>query len=141
MKTLYISDIQENTKIEGIFLVKQKFLRVGKTGSPYLSIILGDKTGEITGRIWENVDELKETFNEGDIVWIQSRCILYQGYPQLHIYHVEKYNQQDIDFTEFLPSAPFDLEERFAELLDIIEKVENKYLKRLLYAFFKDEKF
>ena len=56
MKDIYISDLanfDEGKPFDGFFLVLAKQQRTTKNGKPYLNLILGDKTGQFEGRVWE----------------------------------------------------------------------------------------
>jgi hypothetical protein len=56
MKDIYIADLanfNEGALFNGFFLVLAKQQRTTKTNKPYLNLILGDKTGQLEGRVWE----------------------------------------------------------------------------------------
>jgi hypothetical protein len=56
MKDIYIADLanfDEGKLFDGFFLVLAKQQRTTKTNKPYLNLILGDKTGQLEGRVWE----------------------------------------------------------------------------------------
>jgi 3'-5' exoribonuclease len=55
MKEKFIRDFEANTTITETFLVRAKELRAKKTGEPYLSLVLADKTGELDAKMWDNV--------------------------------------------------------------------------------------
>ena len=61
MKT-YAVDIKENENVDSLFLVREKTSGVTKTGNPYLKLRLGDRTGEIEGRIWSSAETFTEFF-------------------------------------------------------------------------------
>ena len=44
MKTPYVSELAPNQLVTGVFLVQQKEIRQKKTGEPYLSLTLADRT-------------------------------------------------------------------------------------------------
>ncbi len=59
MKDIYIADLanfDEGKLFDGFFLVLAKQQRTTKANKPYLSLILGDKTGQLEGRVWEPDD-------------------------------------------------------------------------------------
>ena len=47
------------------FLVKEKTSSVTKTGNPYLKLKLGDRSGEMEGRIWSSAETFTESFQRG----------------------------------------------------------------------------
>ena len=72
MKDIYIADLaafDEGKLFDGFFLVLAKQQRTTKTNKPYLNLILGDKTGQLEGRVWEPGDpRIARDFDKGDIV-------------------------------------------------------------------------
>jgi hypothetical protein len=59
MKDIYIADLanfDEGKLFDGYFIVLAKQQRTTKNNKPYLSLILGDKTGQLEGRVWEPGD-------------------------------------------------------------------------------------
>ena len=72
MKDIYIADLanfDEGQKFDSFFLVLSKQQRTTKTNKPYLNLILGDKTGQLEGRVWDPLDpRIAKDFDKGDIV-------------------------------------------------------------------------
>ena len=65
MKDIFVADLQANQAITAIFLVKSKEVKSKKTGEPYLSLTLADKSGDLDAKMWDNVEEVEETFRPG----------------------------------------------------------------------------
>ncbi len=57
--------------VDRFFLVKDKNYGVGKNGRSFLSLLAGDKTGQIDCRVWDNVDSLNSVFEIGDLIKIK----------------------------------------------------------------------
>jgi 3'-5' exoribonuclease len=140
-KSIIISEIKEAETVEGIFLVRSKNLGVGKTGKPFLTIGLMNKSGEIDGKVWENANEMLKEFDREDFIKVRARANNYQGKIQLVIADLKKCDPGEVDMKEFLPATQKDVEAMFAELLKIISGMKNRHLKALLDKFFKDEAF
>ena len=62
MKTPYVSELEPNQLVQGVFLVQHKEIRQKKTGEPYLSLTLADRTGDVDAKMWDNVPEVMDTF-------------------------------------------------------------------------------
>ena len=59
MKDIYIADLagfDEARIFDGFFLLLSRQQRSTKTNKPYLNLILGDKTGQLEGRVWDLSD-------------------------------------------------------------------------------------
>jgi 3'-5' exoribonuclease len=141
MKTVFIKDIKANQKVVGTFLVKQKNISRTKAGKPFLSLTLGDKTGEVIGRVWENAETLAERFQKDDFISLESTSVTYQKALQLNITSLTRCPPSEIDITDYLPEAQRDREEMFGELTAIIQTINNPYLKQLLDLFLEDQAF
>ncbi|MBW2146705.1 MAG: HD domain-containing protein [Deltaproteobacteria bacterium] len=139
MKEIHIEDIRENTSSEGVFLVLKK--REGKTrrGDPFLSLTLGDRTGEIEAKIWDRAVEMSKLFEKNDLIWIQSRAEVYQDRLQLVIADLRPVDENEIDPGDFLPKAERDPEEMFQDLRTQLRKVKDVYLKALLKSYLQDK--
>jgi 3'-5' exoribonuclease len=141
VKGIFISGINKNTEVEGIFLVKEKHMGVTKGGVPYLSLKLMDRTGEINARVWEEAVYYDQVFGKDDFIMVSGYASVYQGGMQLVITSLRKCPEREIDLEDFLPAAPLPPEEMLGELQLIIEDIQDKYLKELLRLFFNDKEF
>ena len=67
---------------------------------------------------------------------------VFNGAMQVNVKRVRKCHEDEYDPAEYLPMTPFNIDEMFARLLDIIQTIENTYCRQLLeYFFVKDEDF
>ena len=140
MKT-YVNDIKENEQVDSLFLVKEKFSGVTKTGNAYLKLKLVDRSGEIEGRIWTLAETFAESFEKDDFVHVIGKAVSFQEHLQLNITHIGKVGEEEILFSDFFPSAEKDVDEMFQSLLDISQQIKNPHLSRLLQLFWEDESF
>ena len=60
-----------------IFLVKDKVLGVGKTGKSFLTVLIGDQSGQLDGRIWDNIEDIQSRFEIGDLVKVKGIIQIY----------------------------------------------------------------
>lgn len=140
MKSPYVSELQPNQTVTATFLVHAKDIRQKKTGDPYLSLVLGDRTGELDAKMWDNVAEVLEAFQRDDFVRVKGMLAVYQNRVQLTVHKLAKVGDHEIDFTDYFPCSERDSEEMFSELLGIAAGVRNIHLRALLESFFRDEK-
>src|SRR5437764_15027642 len=88
MKAFYVRDLQPNQVMTTTFLVHTKDVRQKKSGEPYLSLLLGDRSGEIDAKMWDNVGEVLDTFDRDDFVKVKGMLQIFQNRPQLTIQKV-----------------------------------------------------
>ena len=141
MKGIFVSQIHKNSHVEGTFLVKEKHMGVTKSGVPYLSLKLMDRTGDINGRMWEEAVSYDQIFGKDDFITISGRSSLYQGGMQVVISDLKKCGKNEVDVDDFLPTSALPREEMVQELKLIMEDIKDKFLKKLLALFFEDEEF
>ncbi len=138
MKTPYVSELQANQTITGTFLVQSKEARQKKTGEPYLSLVLIDKTGDIEAKMWDNVAEVMDTFDRDDFIRVKGMTQSYQNRLQLTIHRLARLDDASVDFADYFPVSKRDRDEMFAELQAIVAAIQSPHLRALLQSFFAD---
>ncbi len=141
MKFPYLNELQPNQVITGTFLVHNKDIRQKKTGEPYLSLLLGDRTGEIDAKMWDNVGEVLDSFERDDFVKVKGLLQLHQNRPQLTIHKMIRVCESEVDFADYFPASERNPDEMLAELRGIVDAIGNPDLRGLLELFLKDEQF
>ncbi len=145
MEKILISDIKENQKIDTIFLVKSKSNATGKTGKPYMYLKLSDKTGEIKGYIWDNIEKYNGLFDAGDFIKIKSKSSIFQNELQLSISELEKIDETNIDenlLRLFLKSTKYDINVMVSELSTLLNQtLTDEYIIKLTEKFLNDENY
>src|SRR5579864_6269416 len=107
------------------FLVHTKEIRQKKSGDPYLSLLLGDRTGDLDAKMWDNVAEVMDTFDRDDFVKVKGLLQIFQNRPQLTIHKMMRVLESEVDFADYFPASERDPLEMFAELLAIVAGVGN----------------
>ena len=142
MKDIYIADLanfEEGKLFDGFFLVLNKQQRTTKTNKPYLNLILGDKTGQLEGRIWELGDpRIAKDFDKGDIVKARGSASRFDDRLQMKIDQLRKANANEVDKTDLLPSTTYDVPTLWSQLLAFVETFTNPDLKLLLATVLAD---
>lgn len=136
---IFVRDLQPNQLCRTTFLVNSKEVRQKKTGEPFLSLNLSDKTGDIDSKMWDNVADVVDSFSAGDFVKVKGVMSLYNGRPQFTIHTLEHLEDFEVQMGDFFATSSRDPEEMYRELSDIIDGIQNQHLRALLQAFFADE--
>ncbi len=137
MKT-FVKDLQEKQSIHTTFLVKEKSRHMGKNGKAYLTVKLGDKSGDIDGRIWDNIEDFGQRFDIDDFVSVKGFVQAFQGRNQLVVNTIDTVTTMDIELKDYLPASERDPEDMFNELLTLLEKIKNPFLRQLVFNTLKD---
>src|ERR1700730_9665003 len=109
MKQPFVSDLQADQNITSYFLVCEKELRSTREGKPFLRLELGDRSGTIEARVWENADAVVGTFQRDDIVKIQARVESYKNKVQLAVDRVRRADPAEVDLADYFPHTAQDV--------------------------------
>src|ERR1700692_4538168 len=113
MKNPCVSQLEPNQLVLGVFLVQHKEVRQKKTGEPYLSLILTDRTGDLEAKMWDNAAEAMETFGKDQFIRVKGMIQVFQNRPQLSIHKLQLVVETEVDIADFLPASKRDREEMF----------------------------
>jgi 3'-5' exoribonuclease len=138
MKSLFVRELKPDEISTAVFLVGAKEVRQKRTGEPYLSLVLSDRTGEIDSKMWDNVGEIVETFDRDDFVKVKGLMQLYNNRPQFTIHKLRRVEDQEVDFRDFFPASQNDPAAMWAELRGIVSAIANGHIRGLLNAFLDD---
>tara|TARA_B100001013_G_C24622225_1_gene447684 strand:- start:634 stop:1590 length:957 start_codon:yes stop_codon:yes gene_type:complete len=141
MKDFYASGLEANQVVTTTFLVKVKEVRSKKSGEPYLSLILGDKSGNLDAKMWENVENVESTFSKDDFVKIKGLVQVYRNKKQLTIHRLRRCQETEIEFGDYFPKTSKNIDAMFSELYSLAKSVENSYLNQLLVNLLNDSEF
>ena len=138
MKSPYVSELEPNRPVTANFLVRSKEVRQKKTGEAYLSLQLGDRTGEIDAKMWDNVAEVIDTFERDDFVKVKGLMQVYQNRPQFTIHKLRRLDESEVAFGDYFPCSQRDPDEMWAELRGVMASICNPHLRRLVDALLDD---
>jgi len=126
-----IAELPPQTQFDQTFLATHKQLRPNRNGQFYLQVELADKSGTITGRLWNASDEDFSAFEDGDYVRVEGHTQLYSGSLQVIITAIGRADPRTIDESEFQVLSKNDLVRLEAELATILSSIRSPPLKAL----------
>src|SRR6266852_9172029 len=139
VRKVYVRDLEEQERVQTVFLVTRKARNVGRTGNTFLVLMLADKTGDIDARIFDGIEQLEAQFAVGDYVLVQGEVITFHGKLQILISTLERLDPEPIDPKEFEPPhATHDGKRVLGQIRETVAKVHDPHVKTLLLAFLED---
>lgn len=136
----YIKDLKEGDKVSDIYLCKHKQAAVTKNGKPYESVILQDKTGTIDAKIWEPNNPGIGDYDALDYIEVYGEVNSFQGGLQVSVKRIRVCGEGEYEPGEYLPVSEKSIDGMYNELLKLIKSIEDAHLKKLLEAFFVEDK-
>ncbi|MGB8854389.1 MAG: HD domain-containing protein [Pirellulales bacterium] len=134
-----ITELQPQIQIDQVFLATHKQLRPNRNGQLYLQVDLADKSGAITGRLWNASDDDFNAFEDGDYVRVEGHTQLYSGSLQLIVTSIERVDPRTVDESEFRVLAEADVDRLWAELRSITDTIRSAPLRALVGELLSDE--
>src|SRR5512137_433313 len=138
MAKAFIAELVDAQPVTSYFLAKQIQVRQRRSGEPYLTLVLADRTGELPAVMWEGVDESVRSLSDGDIVKVQRVLGSYHGEPQLTLSRARKANPEEFSPDDYLPRSEGDPAAMLAALDRAVEGIGDPHLQRLLRELFAD---
>ena len=132
MKTSFVTDLGTEQNITTFFLVHEKEIRNTREGKTYLRLELGDRSGTIEARMWEQFDAAVKEINRDDFVKVQARVEIYRNRPQLSLQQLRLAKPEEIDLADFLLHTKEDVGKLYAQLVEHTNSIANPWLKKLV---------
>jgi 3'-5' exoribonuclease len=140
MKEFFLCDCaqHENKVVVSTFVVVSKQVKPKKTGDPYLALTLGDRTGQIEAKMWDNVEDALDAFEQDDFLKIKGLLNKYKNRFQITIHKLRKLGDTEIDYSDYLPKTTKDIGELWQTLAGFVATFKNQHLKALVESFMSD---
>jgi 3'-5' exoribonuclease len=138
MKTSFVSDLGTEQTITTFFLVHEKEIRNTRDGKAYLRLELGDRSGTIEARMWDQFEAIAKDVGRDDFVKVNARVEIYRNRPQLSLQQLRRAKPEEVDLADFLPHTKEDVGKLWAQLLEYANSIENPWLNKLVNGIIND---
>jgi 3'-5' exoribonuclease len=138
MKNPFVKDLAADQTVTTFFLVHEKEVRNTAAGKSYLRMELGDRSGTVEARMWDQFELPSKDIKRDDFIKVSARVENYRNKMQLVLQQMRLARPEEIDIVDFLPHTPYDVELMFKQLLGYADEIKNPWLKRLVLQIFSD---
>src|SRR5262249_31990589 len=98
----FINQLAERENIDQVFLVADKQLRANRNGNLYLQLRLTDKSGSLTGMLWNANDSVFNSVQTGNYLRVAGTTQVYNGQLQMIVTRIEPSDPRQIDEQDFV---------------------------------------
>ncbi len=124
---------------DGFWLIKTVDRKTNVKGAPYLDLMLCDKKGEISAKLWDYNELTHGSYDAGELVKVRATVTQFNGVDQLRVERIRKVTSADgVNISDFVPTAEYSGEMMLGAIMNIIASVKDEDLKTLTYALVKD---
>jgi 3'-5' exoribonuclease len=132
-----INELAAGARGIGFFLCARREEKPTRTGATFLILTLQDRTGRITGKVFDQVEKHKESFAEGDFVKVDGLVEVYEGRREIIVSRIRRADPDTDGAAGFreqdcIPTAPRSIDEMWAELQQRIDGVSDVGIRALL---------
>ncbi|MFC4411546.1 3'-5' exoribonuclease YhaM [Chungangia koreensis] len=127
-----ITQISVGEPVDQFLLIKQSTKAFTTTGSPFMTLILQDKSGDIEAKLWDTNDEHEKLYPPEAIVKVGGEIQNYRGKNQLRIKSIRPAKEdENVSISDLLPSAEKSKEELYEELTQYFFEMKNPKIQRI----------
>jgi 3'-5' exoribonuclease len=142
MKEIYVADLAkfENQAVVSFFAVTSLQVRSRKDGGgQYMALTLGDRTGQVESRMWENFADAE--FAQGDVVKVRGEVCRYNGRLQLNLEKLRCATANEFELADYVPRTTKDVDELWSALVRSVDSFADPSLQALVRSFLDDPVF
>jgi 3'-5' exoribonuclease len=137
----YVNQLGERENIDQVFLVADKQLRANRNGNLYLQLRLTDKTGSLTGMLWNANDSVFNSVETGNYLRVAGTTQVYNGQLQMIVTRIEPTDPRQIDDQDFVTVSSEEIERLAKRLSELLRGMANVHLRNLAECFLADDEF
>lgn len=132
---MLIKTFKVGEEITGYYLVKAKNIKTSSANKPYIDFTLQDISGEVNAKLWDAKGDVETQYNPGEIVKVMGSVTQWQQSVQLKIIKIRTLNEEDeVDYSQFIPTAPIEAQNMFDEILGFVAEIQNDDIRKLVEA-------
>jgi 3'-5' exoribonuclease len=137
----YVRELRASERIAGAFSIANAQLGKTRNDKPYLRCLVGDKTGEVPGRMWSIDEQTFSALPTDGFVWLEGETQAYQGELQIIIQNIKMIEPSAEQLADLLPCAKRDPDQMLGELKVLMASLTHPSMLALGAAFLDDPMF
>ena len=127
-----ILEHQVGEPIDLFLLIKQSTKGITQQGSPFMTLILQDKSGDIEAKLWDTGEEQERLFAASTIVRVGGELHEYRGKNQLRIKSIRPAKEDEgVTIADLVPSSVKSKEVLYEELMQYFFEMKNPQIQRI----------
>jgi 3'-5' exoribonuclease len=135
----FIADFTAPEFVRAVFSISNAQIGQTRQGKPYLKCILGDKSGQLPGRMWSIDEATYRRLPVDGFVYVEGETQPYQGELQFIIQGIEAHDPSPEEIRDLLPTTSRDIDQMFARVREILSTLQHPAAKALAQSYLDDE--
>jgi 3'-5' exoribonuclease len=135
-----LRELSDGDEVSGAFVVRERERRQKRNGEHYLRVVLADRTGTVPAVAWEGVAECFEICAPGSVVLVTGSFSIHPQFGrQIKLAAVRPAGPGEYDAEQLAEGPARSIELLEADLRQLVETVQNPWLRQLLDRFFGED--
>lgn len=127
-----LADHKVGETVDLYLLIKQSIKGVTQQGSPFMTIVLQDKSADIEAKLWDTTEEHATTYAAATIVKVGGEVHEYRGKNQLRIKSIRPVKEDEgVSISDLVPSSEKSKEVLYEELMQFFFEMKNPQIQRI----------
>jgi 3'-5' exoribonuclease len=132
-EVMLIREAIDGSEIDSVLLVREVERRVRRDGGEFLRLTLGDRSGQVTAMVWEDVAEAEALVAAGRAVHVHGRYAVHPRYgPQIALRRLAAAEPGSYDLDELSDGPARGAAQMEADLRELIATIRQPHLHLLL---------
>jgi 3'-5' exoribonuclease len=128
-----IRDLEDGNAVDQVMLVRDSELRQTRSGANFMRLALADRTGVVTGLVWDDVENASATARPGDPVRVVGKFSQHPRFgPQLTVEALDI--PLEVDWDRLLDGPATPVGELEHQLVALVESLSDRHLVALMDA-------
>lgn len=139
MSRVFVKELRDGDSVNEVFLLADKQLRANRNANLYLLATLRDKSGVISGLMWNVTEETVQDVSVGDLVRVRGKVQVYQGGLQMIVAQIDPAPAATYDPDDFRVQPQANAGPMLSRLKEIMKSLTDAQLQVLADCFLEDE--
>jgi len=139
MSRQFVNELRDGETVDEIYLVADRQLRANRNGDLYFLTQLRDRTGQISGLVWNVTEESVAEINVGDYISAQGKVQLFQGNLQMILNRISRHHADGMNVEDFVPQPKEETGQQLERLKEVLLNLADTDLRSLMETFLTDE--
>jgi 3'-5' exoribonuclease len=139
MPRVFVKELKDGDSVNEVFLLADKQLRANRNANLYLLATLRDRTGVISGLMWNVAEDSLQHIAAGSYVRVRGKIQQYQGNLQMIVTHIDEVGEATCDADDFHIQPQANAAPLLGRLRELLFSIRNPQLLVLASAFMDDE--
>lgn len=141
MTKRFVADLAAGGAVDEVFLLARRNMAHKKDGNPFLNVTLADRSGQVNGVVWDQVERIAAAAAEGDFVHVRAQVGEYRGSLQLVVKDMARVPEDQVDAADFLATTTRDVNQMLDRLKEMTARMQTPWLRSLFDLFWADPDF